>query len=64
MNPWYSIRNTGILQNLFRATPILFEATHVEFRTSQSEVHEKCFMSYLILNTNSVDYLDGVQFVL
>ena len=43
MNPSYCILNTDNSQNLFRATPILFWAPHVEFRTSQSEVHEKLF---------------------
>ena len=42
MNPSYCIRNTDNAQNLFRATPILFGATHVEFRTSQSV--KKCVM--------------------
>ena len=36
---------------------------HVELRTTRSEVSKKCFMSYLILKTNSVDYHDGVHFV-
>ena len=63
INPSYCIRNTGNSQKLFCATPIPFGATHVEFRTSQSEVRKKCVMSYLILRKNSVDYLDGVQFL-
>ena len=61
LNPSYCIRNTGNSQNVFRATPILFGATHAEFRNSQSEVQKK--MSYLILKTNSVDYHDRVHFV-
>ena len=32
---------------IFRATPILFGATHVELRTSKSEAQDKCFMSFL-----------------
>ena len=59
MNSSYCIRNTDNLLNLFCATPILFWASHVEFRTSQSEVHEKKF--YVLFN--SVDYHDGVHFV-
>ena len=43
MNPSYCIRNTGNTQNIFRATLILFEATHVEFWTSQK-------MFYVLLN--------------
>ena len=65
MNPSYCIRNTGYSQNIFRATPILFGATHV----SSSEPLNlkpviKKIMSYLNLKTNSVDYHDGrVHFV-
>ena len=63
MNPSYCIRNTGNSQNMFRATPILFGVTHVEFRTFHSEVRKKKFMSYLNLRTKFVDYHDGVHFV-
>ena len=63
MNPLYCIRNTGNSHNLFRATPILIGATHVVFRASRSDVHKKSFMSYFLLQINSVDYHDGVHFV-
>ena len=44
MNPSYCIRSTGNSQNLFRATQIIFGATHYEFRgTSQSEVGKTMF---------------------
>ena len=56
MNPSYCIRNTGNSQNIFRATLIPFGATHVEFRTSQSEVRKKMFYVFLNLKTKSVDY--------
>ena len=49
MNPSYCIRNTGNLQNLFRTTQILFEATHIGFRTPRSVVRRTCLMLYLIL---------------
>ena len=60
MNQLYCIRNTGNSQNIFDATLIPFGATHVEFRTSQSEVRKKNVMSYFNLKTNSVDYHDSV----
>ena len=43
MKPSDCIRNTVRSQNLRRATPILFKATHVafRFRTPQSEVKKK-----------------------
>ena len=63
MNPSYCIQNTGNSQNIFHATPILFGATHVNFRTSQFEVRKKCFIFYLNLKTNSVDYHEDWHFV-
>ena len=62
MKPSYCILNTGNLQNLFRATQILFVATHAEFQTSQSEVRKKMFYVVFNLETNSVNYHDGVHF--
>ena len=60
MNQSKCIRNTDNSQKLFRATQILFGATHVEFPTPRSEVSKTCFMSYLILKVNSVDYHNAI----
>ena len=62
--PSYCIRNTGDSQNLFRATPIIFEATiMLSSEPLNLKSMKNCFRSYLILKANSDDYHDGVHFV-
>ena len=66
IRPWnhHIVFGTQIIRKIY-SVPLRFysEPPHVEFRTSQSDVHEKMFfLSYLILKKNNVDYHDGVHF--
>ena len=57
-------RNADNSQDLFRI-PLRFylEPLMLSSQPRNLKYVKKCFMSYLILKTNSVDYHDGVHFV-